>query len=257
MNLHRQRERSPRRVTGICIRCRPAILACVAESLSVLLLGGCGSLGADASLAAAQLRFVEVSPGAPEMDFYVNGSATAYGVGFASFTSYLPVTAGPVALHVTRADRGQTLAGLQSTLVGGRQYTAVVSRGLGSLQEHLYVDQETPAPSGQMAIRVLNEVEGAGPMSLALSPEGADAAASATTLLTLAPGTASHYINVPANGSYTATGTFSGAGHPAPVSSLTIKAESGAVRTAVFAGAAPTGGRARVSTFTLVDVDTP
>ena len=79
-------------------------------------VSGCGGVGVESSLSAAQVRFVEVSPGAPEMDFYVNGTGAAYNVDFANFTSYLPVSPGTASLSVTPAGTAQTVATAQGTL---------------------------------------------------------------------------------------------------------------------------------------------
>ncbi len=218
-------------------------------------LTGCGSLGTDTSLSAAQVRFVEVSPGGPQMDFYVNGAAVAYGVGFENFTSYLPVSSGTVNLSVSRAGGAQALAGAQRVLGGGRQYTAIVSHGLGSLQEHVYADQDTPAPAGQVALRVLNEVEGTGSLTVYISPVTANAAP--TAVMNVGTGSASGYVTVPVAGGYTVVATVTERGLNMPLGSVTIKAGSGAVRSVVFAGTTQPGLRTGVVGFTLTDADVP
>lgn len=205
----------------------------------------------DSSLSAAQVRFVEVSLGSPELDFYVNGTGAAYGIGFESFTSYLPINPGAVNLTVNRKGGGLALAGTQASVVGGHQYTAIVSRGLGNLQEHLYPDQETAAPAGQVAIRILNEIEGVGAVTVYVTASQG----SINLSVPLASGAASAYLSVPAAGSYIVTATVNDRNLNLPVSSVTVKGTSGAVRTVVFGGTAQGAGHAGVVGFALTDVD--
>ena len=228
-------------------------------SLGTLALGlvGCGSLTPDSSLSAAQIRFVEVSPGAAEMDFYVNGSGAAYGVGFANFTSYLPANPGPAGISATRAGTGQSLVSMQGTLSGGHQYTAVVSHHLSNLQERLYQDMDTPAPPGQVAVRILNEVEGAGTINFYLAPSEVNGTpAGPPSMLAVASGGSSSYVDLPAGTGYTVSATVAGTSVAVPVSTVSLKAGSGAVRTVVFAGTLQAGGHGVVS-FLLNDVDVP
>ncbi len=187
------------------------------------------------------------------MDFYVNGTGAAYGVGFENFTSYLPVSPGVANLSVNRAGLGQALVASQNVLLGGHQYTAIVSHGLGSLQQHVYPDQDTPAPAGQVALRVINEVEGAGALTVYVAPVHGNGASVAT--LNVTAGTASSYVNAPASGGYLVTATTGDRGINLPVGSVTVKLGSGAVRTVVFAGTALPGGHGSVVGFTLTDAD--
>ena len=229
---------------------------CALAGVALPWTAGCGSVGAEGSLSAAQVRFVEISPGAPAMDFYVDGAGAAYNIGFANFTSYLPVTPGVSSLHVSRAGSGQVLATAQGALSGGRQYTVVVSHGLGNLQERVYQDQDTPAPAGQMALRVLNGLEGVGSVSVYVMAAGGPGSGPPVSVFSVGNGAASGYANLPANGSYAITATIAEGALNVPVASVTLKAASGAVRTVVFAGVAQAGGRGAAG-FSLQDVDVP
>ncbi len=232
-------------------------LACGIGCLLAPGLSGCGSLGVDNSLSAAQIRFVQVSQGGPEMDFYINGAGAAYSLGFASFTSYLPVSPGEASLGVTKAGSGQPLAGTQGGLSGGHQYTAVLSHGLGNLRESVFADQDAPAPPGQIALRVLNEVEAVPSVSIYVIPAGTGTGgASPASVFSLAAGAASGYVNVPAIGGYTVTATVAEGTLNLPIGSVNVKAGSGAVRTVVFAGAMQSGGHGVVG-FALEDVNAP
>ena len=219
-------------------------------------LAGCGSLGVDTSLSAAQIRFVQVSPGGPDMDFYVNGSGAAYGLGFATFTSYLPVNPGLTSLSVTKAGAGQALAQGQTGLLAGHQYTAVLSHGMGNLREVVYADQDTPAPQGQIAVRVLNEVEAMPAVSVYVVPAGSGGGVPPVAVFSLSAGGASGYLDLPANGSYTVTAMVAEGALNVPIGSVTVKAVSGAVQTLIFGGTVQSGGHGIVG-FALEDVSTP
>lgn len=218
---------------------------------------GCGSVGYDSSLSAAQVRFVDVSPGSPEMDFFVNGSGAAYSVGYANFTSYLPVSPGTATISAHRAGTGMPVTTAEMNLTGGRQYTAVLSHGLGNIQERIYLDQDTPAPAGQVGLRVLNETEGSGTTNVFLSPAGAGGTSGApVSVLSVASGAATGYVNLPAPATYTVTATVGEGALNVPLGSVTVKAASGAVRTVVFAGMAQAGAK-NVVGFVLDDADAP
>lgn len=244
MKLILAKERSWKRGRSIAALCA-----------GTLALSGCGSLATDSGLSAAQVRFVAASASAPEMDFYVNGTGAAYGVGYQSFTSYLPVSPGTANLTVNRSGGKHPLATAEGVLSGGHQYTAIMTLVSGTLQERVYPDQDTPAPAGQLALRVLNEIEGAGSVSVYVVPAGAAATAAPSAVISVPFGAASTYVSVPATGAYTLSATVGERGLSIPVGNVTVKASSGAVRTVVFSGTAPVSGRGNVAGFALTDVD--
>ena len=131
-------------------------------------LAGCqGVLSADAG--TAQVRFVDTSIDAPALDLYVNGNGAAYNLGYATFTSYVPVSSGESRISANRVGTAQMLATAHLMLGGARQYTAVVSDRLGNLQEHLYPDPVPSTPAGMVSVRVLNEMN-TGPVDVYLVP---------------------------------------------------------------------------------------
>ncbi len=230
----------------------------VFRGAAVCLLGvacsGCGSVGADSSLSVAQVRFVEVSAGAPEMDFHVNGAGAAYGVGFANFTSYLPVSPGATSISAHKAGAEQAIVSTQAQLTGGQQYTAVISRHNGAFQEHVFQDQDAPAAPGQIAVRVLDELATTLPVAVYLAPLDGDGNSGAPAVLNTGTSGASAYLPLSASRSYLVTATVSQGGLNLPVASLVVKAPSGAVRTVVLAGEVQIGTHNAVA-FVLSDAD--
>lgn len=236
---------------------RPLCLM-VAAALSVGSVGisGCGSMMVNAT--EAQVRFVDTSVDAPALDVYLNGVGAAYNLGFATYSSYLPVSAGTYQFSANRANTGQALVSGRAALVSGHQYTAVVASRLGSLQEHIYADAVPPAVTGTIAVRILNEVEGA-PVDVSLVPNAGLLATTAPVATGLGYGSSAGYIRIPSNGSYVAyvapTGSASLATGTVKVGGASVSGASGSARTLILTEAAREGKG--LYGFVLEDAETP
>ena len=228
-----------------------AVLSVASEGIS-----GCGSMMVNAT--EAQVRFVDTSVDAPALDGYLNGTGTAYNLGFATFSSYVPIAAGTYQFSANRANTGQALASGRAALVSGHQYTAVVGNRLGDLQEHIYPDASPPSIAGTIAVRVLNEAEG-GPVDVYLvlnvgllasaSPVATNLAYSANAGYARVPSNASYMIFVvPAGSSPLATGAVK-------VGGASVSGGSGTARTLVLTEAAKDGKA--VYGIVLEDAETP
>ena len=233
-------------------------LAAGALTAATLALAGCQSL-TEGALDSAQVRFVDVSPGSPDMDLYVSGSGAAYNLGYGTVTSYVAVSPGASTISANRANTLQPLASVRATLNGSRQYTAVVSNSLGSLDETLYPDRSTPAPAGMIAVRVLNEATRGGPLDVYLVPGTGALATTAPVARDLGYSASSGYIELPASGSYSImalpAGTASGPAASSLLSDVSLRASSRSVRTVVITDA-PAGDKG-LSSFVLEDLDMP
>ena len=223
-------------------------------SLGLLAVAGCQNITVD-SAAAAEVRFVNTSMDAPPFDMYVSGTGAAYNLGYATFTSYVALSPGEYQLKANRAGTTQALANAHVTLAGARQYTAVIGNVLGGLQETLYPDQKAPAPAGMMAVRVLQESSGAGPLSIYLVPNGGSASSTTPLAADLGYAASSGYVNIPAGTSYSvAVLTGAPGAHATLLSGVAVPVSSGAVHTLVI-GDAPVGSKERLCGFVLDDVD--
>lgn len=219
-------------------------------------LTGCGSLGEDASQTVAQVRLVEMAPGAPDLDLYLNGSGAAYGVGYESFTSYLPVAPGGVTVALHRAGGGQALTSGEVMLNGGHQYTVIATRHGGSLQQHVLVDAEDPAAPGRMGLRIVNEVGGAGTLAFHVAAFAKEGQHGTASRVDVSAGAASSYLDLPADPEgYEVEATLPGAGLTLPVAKVTVHGRSGSIRTVVFGGSLAPGGHPAVIGFVLADAD--
>ena len=192
----------------------------------------------------AQVRFADTSVDAPALDVYLNGTGAAYNLGFATYSSYVPVSAGTYQVSANRANTGQALASARTALVSGHQYTAVVGNRLGALQEHIYPDATPAAIAGLMAVRILNELDG-GPVDVYLVPNASALASTPPVATGLAYAMSAGYVRVPSGVSYfvvvtPAGGSPVGAG-AVKVSGASVSGGLGAARTLILTEAAKDG----------------
>ena len=236
------------RFAGVCGLC-----------LTALGLTGCQSITAD-SAEAAQVRFVDTSVDAPGLDVYLNGSGTAYNLSFATVTSYIPVMPGEYRISANRANTAQALVTAKAALGGTRQYTAVVSNALGSLQETVYPDANVPAPAGMISVRVLHAAAGVGALDVYLVPGSGSLATTAPLVRGLGYTGGGAYVTVPAGAAYTVVALAAGvspalAGAGGVLSGVSVAGAAGAVRTVVISDAQ--GASKGLYGFVLKDFDTP
>ncbi len=217
------------------------------------LLAGCQGiqLGAGSS---AQLRVIDASPDAGSVDSYQNNTGLAYNLGFGMITSYMPMQPGAYTLTAARSGSRQTLVSGSMTLMAGRQYTAVEGNIAAGMQQTVYMDQTEPAPNGQIALRILDQVTRPGAVDVYLVP-GTGKLAFTTPLVTnLSLGGNSGYLALPA-GTYAVVVAQAGSSPMSSSATLLsgarISYASGAVRTVVLIDA-PTAARPFADTITLL-----
>jgi len=203
--------------------------------LAALGLSGCQGI----TMSSAQLRIIDASPDAGVIDSYQNSSALAYNLGFGTVTSYIPMSPGVYNLVTEKAGTRQTLVANSETLAPNRQYTEIIGAGLANLQQTFLADQSTPAASGRIAIRVLNQTTRSGAVDVYLVPQ-ASSLGKGSSLSPLAVnlgfGANSGYMDVP-EGTYAIdvvpTGTAL-ASTTTLLSGAQIAYTSGAVRTVIL-----------------------
>jgi hypothetical protein len=146
----------------------------------------------------AQIRVIAASPDSPQMDFYLGSTALAYGVDFGSMSSYVPLTPGNVTISANTANSKQLLVTTNAGLTAGRQYTAVVTNVAASLQETIYADQTTPAPAGDVAVRVIDAGTRTGSVDIYLVPSTAKLISTFPVRTGVSFGSSTGYILEPA-----------------------------------------------------------
>ncbi len=213
-------------------------------------LSGCQSMDMDGGT-MAQLRLIDASPDAPNIDSYQNNSALAYNLGFGTMTSYVPMTPGSYTLSADKAGTRQTLVASTATLSAGHQYTGIVGNIDAAMQQTVLVDQSTPAPPGEIAVRLVDQSTRAGAMDVYLIPEGGKLTTTAPTATNLSFGSNSGYIGLPA-GTYEIevlpAGTVPVSTTVTLLSGAQVEYASGAVRTVVLIDTAETAPRSAAAT---------
>jgi hypothetical protein len=205
-------------------------------------LSGCQGI----TSTSAQLRVIDASPDAGVIDSYQNSSALAYNLGFGTMTSYIPMSPGVYNLAAAKAGTRQTLVANSETLAPDRQYTEIIGAGLANLQQTLLLDQSTPAPSGRIALRVLNQTTRSGAVDVYLVPAGSAAGKGSSSPLAtnLGFGANSGYLDLP-EGTYAIdvvpAGTVLASSTVTLFSGAQIAYPSGAVRTVILIDQAATG----------------
>jgi len=166
-------------------------------AVGAMLMVGCQSIDMTPEN-VAQVRVIAASPDTGSVDFYAGGTALAYSMDFGSASTYVPLAPGNVRLSANTASTNQMLVASNAPLVAGRQYTAVVTNVAASLQETIYADQTTPAPAGDVAVRVIDAATRAGNVDLYIVPANEKLKATAAVRAGVAFGTSTGYVLVPA-----------------------------------------------------------
>ncbi len=172
-------------------------LEAAAVSCLLLALPGCQSVTQSASVAS--VRIIDASPNAPGLDVYEGGSALAYNLGFGTVTSYVSISPGISTISADTAGSKQQLVSARGTFAPSTQYTVLIGNVAASLQETVLTDRSIPAPSGQIAIRVVDQATrfSAG-VDVYLVPTGTKLGSVTPVLTNLVFGSNSGYITVPA-----------------------------------------------------------
>lgn len=134
------------------------------------MLSGCQ--GMTAASTRSQVRIVDVSPDAPEMDIYQNSSAIAYRLAPGTITSYVPVDPGASTTMATMSGSRQALTRSRTTFAARGQYTVLIGNFSNNLQQIVVKDQDKPAPAGRIALRLINQAIQAGMVDIYLVPAG-------------------------------------------------------------------------------------
>lgn len=163
---------------------------------AALLLTGCQAVVS--SQGGAAVRIVQAAPDAPGLDFYANGNVLATNIGFGSVTSYVPVTPGTYTITADTAGSTQALASAKQTFTGGTEYTVLVGEDGADYGETVLQDQSQPAPSGEIALRFIDQASVVGPLDIYLVPAGQKLTAVTPLLSGLIFQNTPAYINVPA-----------------------------------------------------------
>jgi len=200
------------RPAGLHLAARVAAAAAFAIALT-----GCQSV--TGSQPYAQVRVIDASPDAPNLDIYQGASAqpnpqTAesglYNIGFGTVSSYMPVPAGAYTQSAYTSGTQQQLAQVRGSFANGGQYTVLAGNIAAGLQMSLLRDQSFPAPAGQIALRFLGQATRSGPVDIYLLPPGFSLSGVSPVATSVGFGSNTGYVDAP-------SGTYSIVAYPAGV----------------------------------------
>ncbi|MHB1022004.1 MAG: DUF4397 domain-containing protein [Acidobacteriaceae bacterium] len=216
------------------------------------LMPGCTSITGSQSL--SQVRIIDASPDAPGMDVYEGSNVIAYNLGFGTVTSYVPITPGTKTVTMDTAGSKQKLVSATALFGTSKQYTVLVSNIAADLQEQVLTDQSSAAPTGEIAVRFVDEATQIGAVDIYLVPSGAKLADTNPILTGMTFPTVGGYINVP-TGSYSIVVTSAGTS-TALYTGNTVAYAAGAARTFVLLDQQILNKPA-VNVITATDYDSP
>ncbi|MDR3745491.1 MAG: DUF4397 domain-containing protein [Acidobacteriaceae bacterium] len=170
-------------------------------TLAVLVAGLAGCQSIAGIQPVSQVRVIDASPDAPALDLYQNSAAGLYSVGFGTVSSYIPVAAGTYTHAVYTAGTQQQLASVHGSFVAGNQYTVLAGNVAANLQLTVLKDQSNPAPSGQVALRFLDQATRSGAVDIYLLAPGSTLAGATPTVSGVSFGRNTGYIDAP-SGTY-------------------------------------------------------
>ncbi|MEO6922572.1 MAG: DUF4397 domain-containing protein [Bryocella sp.] len=194
------RERQPG--FGWSVRGTRAVAALLTAGAMMGALSGCQSIEST-NANVAEIRFINASPDFynPGLDFFINGTGSLYNVGYPTYSSYVPITAGTYTLSVG-ADGStpkQTLQSTKATLLSGHTYSYVVGSLLANLSGTVLQDQTQIAPSGQISLRFVDQNDVIGAVDVYAIPAGGTLLTTKPLLQSVNFGEVRGYLAIPTN----------------------------------------------------------
>lgn len=168
-------------------------------AIGTLTLTGCQAIVSTAP--EAQVRVVVASPDSPGLDIYQGSNPVAYNLGFGTVTSYIQLTPGTYTINADTAGTKQVLSSSKSTFAASNQYTVLIGNSAANLQQLTLTDQSQAAPSGQIALRFIDQATRVSAVDVYLIPTGQKLAAVTPLLTNVSFGINTGYLNIP-NGAY-------------------------------------------------------
>jgi hypothetical protein len=194
---------------------------------------GCGDSG------STQLRVLQASPDAPNLDVLYDGKPLLSNVAYPDASAYLNVKAGSRRVEVRDTGATADVIDAKPDFSKNRFYTVITGNDLASITALVFLDDFTSPASGQAQVRFINVAPGASSVDIYVGAPGSGTAGT-PAVTNLAYQGAAGYLSVPA-GSYQAYITLAGSKTVAIDTGVLIFG-SGQVRTAVAIGD-PTVGK--------------
>lgn len=167
-------------------------------ALCLCVLAGCGG---SSSSSTGNLRFLQASPDAPQVNLLIDGHSVATGLGYINTTGYISVHSGSRHVQVVPVSGGSTILDTSVNIVSSGNQTLILSGSAASTHSLLLTDGGTTATTGDGNVRVVNASSTAGTADVYIVPAGSSIAGIPPTVANLAFNTDTGYKPVPI-GSY-------------------------------------------------------
>jgi Domain of unknown function (DUF4397) len=164
-------------------------------SLAAIALCGCESVAG--STPQTLVRVIDASANASGVDVYDGSTALQYNVGEATITGYAYVGPGNATLSIHPAGKSTVSSQIAADLAASQQYSVYLTDSGTGYAATLLTDQNTPAPSGNISVRFLDQASAAGPVDVYFIPDGTKLTAAKPVLTAFAPASASTYLSIP------------------------------------------------------------
>jgi hypothetical protein len=150
----------------------PLKLARTAGVVALLLGALALPAAAGAQEARARVRVLHLSPDAPKVDVYVDGTSTLTAVQFKTATKHAQVPAGTHTVEIRPAgssNGGNPLATARATLAPGAAYTLAAVGSAAKLQVMVLKDDFTAPPAGKAKLRGIDASPQSPPIDIAIA----------------------------------------------------------------------------------------
>lgn len=161
--------------------------------LCVCVLGGCGG----SSSTTGNLRFLQASPTAPQVNLLVAGHSVATSLGYMNATAYISLRSGSQHVQVVPANGGSPVLDTSVNVVSSGNQTLILTGSATSAQSLLLADGGTTATTGDGNVRVVNASSTVGAADVYIVPVGSGIAGIAPAVANLAFNSNTGYQLVP------------------------------------------------------------
>jgi len=160
--------------------------------LGVLL--GCGG---SRSSESGNLRFLQGSPDAPQVNLLVDGKSVATNIGYINATGYVSVKSGSRHVQVVPVSGASPVLDANITITASGNQTLIISGPAAGIQNVLLTDGGTTATTGDAHVRVVNASSTMGTADVYIVSSGTSIAGIAPTVANLAFNSDTGYQLVP------------------------------------------------------------
>jgi len=138
-------------------------------SFITLFLSGCGGGGGSSD---AQVRFLQASPNAPQVDVLVDGKSVAGNLAYGNVTGYIAVASGARHVQVVPVSGGSPIFDQSISFTASAYNTLLFTGPASGIQMVNLTDGGTTSTTGDGHVRVINASATMGPADVYIVPAG-------------------------------------------------------------------------------------